>query len=78
MTKTELIRIAGERLYGARWQAPLADALEVNHRTVRRWASGDDLPRAGVWPDLHRLLTERHAAIGELLPPVAALIGTTK
>ena len=39
MSPNELSAIASERL-GANWQTPLARLLNVNPRTVRRWASG--------------------------------------
>jgi hypothetical protein len=39
MTPAEL-RSIGEKLYGPRWQTPLANTLPVNVRTVRAWLSG--------------------------------------
>lgn len=39
MTPTEL-EIAGRSLYGELWQTPLADALGVTARTMRRWHAG--------------------------------------
>jgi hypothetical protein len=30
----------GEALFGPHWVAPLADALDVNLRTMQRWAAG--------------------------------------
>jgi plasmid maintenance system antidote protein VapI len=36
----EDLRLAGERLYGSRWQTTLARRLKVSTRTVRRWLSG--------------------------------------
>lgn len=39
MTPAEL-RSIGERLYGPRWQSPLARALPVSTRTIRYWLSG--------------------------------------
>jgi hypothetical protein len=39
VTPSELIQ-AGERLYGAGWRQPLADALGVNIATLRRWTGG--------------------------------------
>jgi predicted transcriptional regulator len=57
-----LIRAVGEALFGQRWQSDLADHLAVNRRTVRRWASGDDEPRTGVWLELQKLLSERAKA----------------
>ena len=32
----------GRALYGERWQTPLANDLNVNERTLRRWLAEDD------------------------------------
>ena len=40
MTTAELLRTAGEALYGARWQSALALDLAVSDRTVRHWLAG--------------------------------------
>ena len=39
MTSAEL-KAAGERLFGRFWQTRLAEALDVDPSTVRRWVSG--------------------------------------
>jgi hypothetical protein len=39
MTPSELIQ-AGERLYGTHWRQSLAEALQVNLATLRRWTGG--------------------------------------
>lgn len=39
MTPSELIA-AGERLFGEHWRKPLAEQLQVDVSTLRRWASG--------------------------------------
>jgi hypothetical protein len=39
MTPDEL-RAIGVKLYGARWQTPMAEALPCDTRTIRRWLSG--------------------------------------
>ncbi len=62
-----LIRAIGEALFGARWRADLADYLDVNDRTIRRWLASNDAPRPGVWTDLEKLLEERMALQRELL-----------
>jgi hypothetical protein len=59
VTSADLIRAAGEALYGPRYESGLAIALKVNRRTVRRWKSGEHEPRAGVWDDLLTLMTDR-------------------
>lgn len=64
----DLLREAGEALFGPRWQSDLARDLDVSDRTVRRWASG-------AWPipktlgeELHELLKARVASL-EIIRP---------
>ena len=56
-----LLAKCGRALYGPQWQTPLAQALGVADRTVRRWARGDTPTPVGVYIDL-LLLTQEHAA----------------
>jgi hypothetical protein len=44
---------------------PRTSRLDVNDRTVRRWLSGHDEPRPGVWNDPEQLLDERIGAAAE-------------
>lgn len=57
----------GEALYGSRWHSSMAEALSVDRRTIRRWANGEWAVPNGAVEDIHRLLTERAAAIRKLL-----------
>ena len=70
MTSAELIRAIGAALFGSRYQQDLAEALGVNRRTVSRWASGEDEPRPGVWPDLLGIMWERRRELGVLIRTV--------
>lgn len=36
------IRKAGEELFGQHWQPRLAELIEINLRTVQRWAAGQN------------------------------------
>jgi hypothetical protein len=74
LTDRELIRAIGEACFGPRWQTDLADALQVSSRTVRRWASGADCPREGVWKDLAELARERRIKLDLI---IARLSGAT-
>ena len=56
----DLLAAAGELLHGPRWQATLAETLEVSERNMRYWASGRHKVPPGIWPELARLL-RRHA-----------------
>lgn len=62
----KLLKDCGEALYGPRWQTDLARDLEVDERTVRRWAAGAYDPPAGVWMDLLRLTQERAQTLDDL------------
>jgi len=54
MTPEQLENV-GRRLFGHRWQTPMAGALSVAVRTVQRWAAGQvDIPK-GVAAAVTRL-----------------------
>lgn len=64
MTRAELVAAAGRALFGDQWQAPTADLLKLNLRTVQRLAEamrqGRDYRVAdGVLTDLKAALTAR-------------------
>ena len=69
MTPQTLIA-AGEALYGWHWLQPLAAILELNPRTVRRWANGEYNIPDGVWDDLATLCDDR----GQTLQSMAQTI----
>lgn len=71
MTPADL-RTVGEALYGERWQAPLADALGVNRRTVQRWAAGDGAPNAGHWREVLALVEARITCLQAVVGPLRA------
>ena len=61
-----LIVEVGEALFGSHYRLELAAALNVNERTVRRWADGTiDMP-PGAALDCLRLTQERAAALDAL------------
>lgn len=61
------LRAAGEALHGERWQSPLAEALAVNRRTIKRWVDGDwPIPDA-ITAEIAVLLAARQAQIARLL-----------
>jgi hypothetical protein len=62
--------IAGRALYGERWQSALARELGTADRTVRRWVSGEDEPKPGVYRDLIKVVEHR---LSDLLEAKAAL-----
>jgi hypothetical protein len=68
-----LIRRLGLALFGtAQWQSAMADALDVNIRTVRRWTTGEEEPPPGVWRELLGLAQARGAELAELLDEICA------
>jgi len=64
----ELLRQAGEALFGDYWQAGLTKALGLSDsRRVRQWLAADDSKSRrpippGVWPEIVALLRARSAA----------------
>jgi len=71
MTSAELIKSVGPALFGRNWQSELADWLAVNRKTIRRWMSGEDEPRAVMWTELLEITRERHAQLAELIEAIA-------
>jgi hypothetical protein len=66
MNHREMIRLAGEALYGERWQSELSRAVGVSDRTMRRWVSDPYEIPGGVWNDIQQLLLARGVAIEKL------------
>ena len=66
MTETELLNATASALYGAHWQNALARALDINERTVRRWASGEAPVPLGVWNDISEIIAERVTELRDL------------
>jgi hypothetical protein len=64
---SDILRTAGEALYGRQWQAPLSRDLGVTDRTVRNWAAGVSRP-----PDLiNRILPLLRARDSQLTDVIA-------
>jgi hypothetical protein len=63
----DLLRAAGELLYGSRWQSDLGRALRASDRTVRRWSSGRHPVPPGVADDIIALLRDQKHSIDQFL-----------
>jgi len=70
MSSAKLILAVGPALGGRNWQSELADTLGINRRTIRRWLTGEDEPRPGVWIELLAIMRERQTHLGELIEAV--------
>jgi hypothetical protein len=70
MSQSFLIRRLGLALFGSHWQSALADALQVNIRTVRRWTTGAEEPPPGVWRELTELAQARGAELARLVDEI--------
>lgn len=66
MDHREMLRQAGEALYGERWQSELSRAIGVSDRTMRRWISAPYEIPGGIWYDIQQLLLQRGVAIEKL------------
>lgn len=62
----DLLREAGEALYGARWQSDLARALGVQERSMRRWLAGDRSIPEKMPDDLRGLLRAKGTALAQV------------
>ena len=60
-TDQDRLARAGRLLLGLEWQRPLARALDIDDRLVRRWVAGERPIPAWVWPALAMLARERLA-----------------
>lgn len=65
MRDIDLLENAARRMYGEQWQTPLAKALGINDRTVRRWAAGNNKVPKKIWPLVYAILIEQERAIRE-------------
>lgn len=59
----DLLRQAGEALFGLSWHEPLAHGLKVAVRTMQRWAAGKLPIPHGVIGDLIDLMDCREAMV---------------
>lgn len=66
----DVLRLAGQVLYGERWQRPLSRDLGISDRMLRYWAAGSHPSPADLNGKLVALLKERGKRINE----VSALI----
>ena len=71
MSSGQTLTTIGEALYGPRWQTQLAIDVGVSDRTVRRWVSGQDVPRLGVLLNLRDIMTRKRARLEELERTIA-------
>lgn len=74
----------GQALYGDNWRAPLAKALDVNERTMRRWEKGEFSVNPEIKPELVKLIDQNIQSLTECkimlttpstqLEPIKALV----
>jgi hypothetical protein len=70
----DLLRRAGETLYGRQWQRPLARMLDVDDRFVRRVVAGERSVPERWWLPIQGALAERRVALRGELDRVAPLM----
>lgn len=67
-----ILKRAGEALFGNQWQTPLAEALGVSDRTMRRWVAGQSKVPNGVIADVERAARQRVADIYAFMAELTA------
>jgi hypothetical protein len=75
---TQLLTEAATLLYGPDWVRPLAHTLDVNLRTVQRWAAGQNAVPPFVWPHLVQLFDGRARRITETVTHLRKLAAATE
>ena len=63
----EQLANAGQLLYGDLWQSALARALDVDNRTVRRWASGESAVKQSIANEIIELLKNNQSEINQFI-----------
>ena len=69
-TGQDILKLAGEALYGERWQSPLSRDLGVTDRTIRNWLSNRHERPADLYGRLHSLLQERSEIIKQIVQSI--------
>ena len=71
MIRNQTLEDIGRALYGrSSWRPPLAEALHITLRTLRRWVNNtQDMP-PGAWADVAELVTRRTEQLQKLLEAV--------
>ncbi len=60
--------LAGEALFGPRWQTDLARELKLSSpRRVRQWIKGERAIPLGIWPEICELLEKRKIQINQVI-----------
>jgi hypothetical protein len=72
----ELLRQAGEALYGPQWHKPLANDLGIADRTIRRWIAGSFPIPAAIGQELADHCRKRGAALASLEEALRAITPT--
>ncbi len=68
-----LLKRAGEAMFGNQWQTPLAEALGVSDRTMRRWIAGQSPLPDGVLADIEGVARKRVADIYAFMADLTAI-----
>lgn len=78
MKNDRLLAMAGQALYGPRWQAELARNLHVSQRTVQRWAKGTHTVSDENRVEIRGLLQEQMRVISDIIDAVDAIDGAER
>lgn len=62
----DILKLAGEALYGRQWQTPLSRDLGVTDRTVRNWTAGGGRP-SNLISRLLELLRAREGQLNHVI-----------
>jgi hypothetical protein len=77
MTDHTLITKVGTTLWGADWQAPMADAMMERETAIVEWASGRKPIPAGFWKELREVARLHALKIADLDPQIVQAYDAT-
>jgi hypothetical protein len=66
MTDQTMIAKIGQTIWGAAWQAPMADALKQQHRTIEDWSSGRVAVPLEAWKELREAARQQYLKLADL------------
>lgn len=67
MTSNNTIRQIGRALYGDNWMRPLARALGIDERQVRRWANDETIARRSSVTAVLKLAENQRELLASLI-----------
>jgi hypothetical protein len=66
MTDQTMITKIGQTIWGPSWQAPMADALKQQRRTIEDWSNGRVAVPLEAWKELREAARQQYLKLADL------------